>query len=222
MLRTSHAAAGQAAGDIDPIVEAKRRMADSQLRAAGGREAREPDGALVGLTVAVGVFEIQNFRRAGDDQSAAPRHHAVGKGQARGELRSLIVATVAIGIGEPCDATQRRFARRPDRSDGATIFGHVEKPMLIERHRDRTIDQGFGRDKLYAHARPPGKRLARLLCCEWASNRQLSGASRTRIRRVTQGLREQTSNREADQRATRMAKRMAELANRGYKVQPGR
>ena len=81
-------AAGQAAGEVDPVVDREGRVADAELGAPGRREAGEEDPALVGLAVAVGVAEVEDVRGAGDDQAALPGHDAVGEGRAPRRTRS--------------------------------------------------------------------------------------------------------------------------------------
>ena len=114
------------------------------------------------LTIAVGVLEIQDVRRAGDDQPALPRHDAVGKRQSVGEIGALLEAAVAVGVLEHRDPPRRRLAFcRAGRI--AAILGDEQSPALVEGHRHGTVDERLGGDQLDAQARGKLKRVERLL-----------------------------------------------------------
>src|SRR3954462_4995240 len=85
-------------------------MADAQLRGAARRKSGKEDLLHIGAPIPIGVFQIEDIGRAGDDQSAFPWHETVGKSKAIREYGSFLVASIAIRILQHGDQTHRRFA----------------------------------------------------------------------------------------------------------------
>src|SRR5439155_15790213 len=92
-------AAALAVRDGDPVVDPEGRMADAELWIPGG-EALEERLADVGLAVAVGILQIEDVRRRGDDDAALPWSDAVGHEESVGEDRARFVEAVAILVLE--------------------------------------------------------------------------------------------------------------------------
>src|SRR5262249_18655833 len=98
--------AAQAVGDVNPAIDAKDRMIDSQLRILSG-ETLEQHLALIGLPIAVGVFEVENVRRRRHDDAALPRHQSIGEQQLVGKDGAVLVEAIAVAVFENLDTPFR-------------------------------------------------------------------------------------------------------------------
>src|SRR5438132_6455019 len=95
--RTVDFSARQPAGDIDPVVGAEYRMADAKLTGIAGVEAGENNLAHIRVAITLSILQINNVGGAGDENATAPRHDAVGEGEAVGEDGAFVVTTIAVG-----------------------------------------------------------------------------------------------------------------------------
>ena len=152
VLGRNHFSAHETRRDVDFSVEPEHRAAHAQLRGLARIETREHDAALIGNAVAIVILEINNIRRARDEDSAAPNRDAVGITQSGRELRALVEAPVAIGVLQQRDAPQARRGLAVDRIGIAAPLDDVEPAALVERHRHRRDDERLGGDELDARA----------------------------------------------------------------------
>ncbi len=142
----------QSAGDINPIVDAQRRMAAAELCAAGRAQAGEHDAPHVGPAVAVAVGQEQHLGGTGDQQSVAPRHQTVRKREPGGKIGPRVVLAVAVAIFEQRDPPQRRLAGGgPGRI--ATILGHEQPAAGVEGQRTRAFHQRLDGHELQSQPR---------------------------------------------------------------------
>src|SRR5258706_9639811 len=94
----SDLAARQSACEVNPAIDPQGWMTDAQLSAAVGGKPGEDYEANVGAPIAIGIFEIKQVGRAGDEQAALPGHEAIGESQSFGEDSALVQAPIAIGV----------------------------------------------------------------------------------------------------------------------------
>ena len=159
--RTVDDATAEAVGRINPMVEPEREAVDPRLVVLGV-ETREHLSDHVRSTVAIGILTVENVRCGADQSALSPRQNARGKRNAVHEHRGLIVATVAIRIGEHPDPS----ARFPFSIDALWVVAHLDDPQTpvgAEFDRDRIQYQRFGCDELHGEARPGPQRGERLL-----------------------------------------------------------
>jgi hypothetical protein len=124
-------------------------VAESNLRRAIRVEAGQHDAPLVGDAVAVRVFQVQKIRRHGHEHTAVPWHDPVGVRQRSREIRTPVVAAVAVGIGEKGDdALRRRRTRALERIRIAAILGDLHAAALVERDRYRTLYERLRRNEI--------------------------------------------------------------------------
>ncbi|TAJ10710.1 MAG: hypothetical protein EPO68_14955, partial [Planctomycetota bacterium] len=83
---------------VDPAVGPPAQIADRRVRVAVA-EAAEQHALLVGDVVAVGVDEVQDLRRCGDDHSLLVQHERGDEVKALEERLARVVATVAVRVG---------------------------------------------------------------------------------------------------------------------------
>ena len=119
------------------------------------RVARAPAGekraALVGLVVAVGVFEEQRVRRLHDDDAAIRENKSGGNAQLVCEHRELVRPPIALGVLANHDA----IVARAGRLHFVRIIhglGDPQPPAFIPRHRDGLLDLRIGGPELRREA----------------------------------------------------------------------
>src|SRR5439155_12416837 len=137
--------AGQSAGEIYPVVGAKCRMADAKLTGVAGIEAGENNLAHIGAPVAIGILQINEVGRAGDEQAAAPRHDAVREGEAVGKDSASVVMAIAVGIFEERDDSGGRLAGT-GACGIASILHDKQSSQFIEDHGHWINDNWLGSD----------------------------------------------------------------------------
>ena len=132
-------------GEIEPAIGAPTRTVDVVVGVFGA-EAAEDDAALVGLAVAVGVAEVEEFGALGDVGAAVAGRDAGGNEQAVGEDRGFVGAAGASGVFEDDDLVGGGLAGLDLRINlGA---GDPEAAGRVEVHVDRFIQQGiFGPER---------------------------------------------------------------------------
>ncbi len=143
---------GPRVGEVDPVVEPEERSIHRVLRVRAG-EAREDDATHVGAAVAVGVLEVKEIRRRGDEHAPFPSHHAGRQHQALRKDTTPIEPAIAIRVFEQADAARRPRVER--------IPGHLhdkEAAGLVDVHRHRARDVRLARDR---RDRVPGFELDR-------------------------------------------------------------
>ena len=148
--------------DVQPIVESPTEAVEQALDVAGA-EAGKDEFLLVRIlgidaAVAVGVFEIENVRRVGDEQPAVERKEGRRPEQAVDEDGALIELAVAVEVVEHADARVLAVAV-------LAIAAHLadeEPAVLVELHRDGAIHQRLGGDLFELKTRGDGKRLHRV------------------------------------------------------------
>ena len=95
-----------AVGHVDPAVEViaeavGQRIADAEPQPA------EDNRAPVGASVAIGVLEEDDLRRGQHEDAVAPRQHAGGVAEIRGEDCRAVRQAVAVGISQPAHGAAR-------------------------------------------------------------------------------------------------------------------
>ena len=101
----------------------------------------------VGAPIAVGVAQIENVGRGGNEDAVLPSRHSVGKREAVGEDRDMLEASVAIAVLQQLDASLGLCMER--------VVAHLDDEqaaLFVERHRHRVDDVGLGGDQLDAKA----------------------------------------------------------------------
>ena len=153
VFRRGHRAAVEATREVDPAVRAERGMTEANLRGAGGVETGQHDAPLVGDSVPVGVLQVQQVGRHRHEDAAVPHHQAVGIRQARGKVRTRVVAAIVVGVGQQRDDTAGRFGGLPLEGIGvATVLRDEEPAALVERNRDGILHERLRRDEIDAIA----------------------------------------------------------------------
>ena len=128
-------AAEDAARTVEPIVESPPQAVHAGLSVVRFESGKQ-HLARLGLAVAVGVFEVDDVGRVANDGAFLPDEHVGGKLQAIAEGRRLVVAAVAVAIGQHLDA-----AVGSEFVVGVTIVvGHLGDPhpavgTKVDRHR---------------------------------------------------------------------------------------
>ena len=132
-------------GEIETAVGAPAERVDVVVRVLGA-EAAEDDAALVGLAVAVGVAQVEEFGALRDVDPAIAGGEPGGDKQAVGEDRGFIGAARAGGIFKDDDFIGGSLAGLNLRINfGAS---DPEATLWVEVHLDRFIEQGiFGPER---------------------------------------------------------------------------
>ena len=143
---------------VDPVVESVNGIVHRVLRIGHG-ESGEHDAANVGLAIAIGIFEVQQVRRVGDQDALLPAHHAGGHGELIGKDSAAVGNAVAVGVFEQLDPTQAllRAKRIP------AILDDKNPAVLVEFHGDRRNDGRFADKRLDTIGRVDLESLERLL-----------------------------------------------------------
>ena len=121
---------------VDPVVHAVERRVHAKL-GVDLREARQQHLPYIRVIVAIGVGEIENIRRAGDDDATLPRQHAMCEVQMIGKYCAFFELSVAIHILEQPNSSQGLLR------DG--VFRHFDDEhaaSLVERQSHRTGHPG--------------------------------------------------------------------------------
>ena len=100
----------------------------------------------VGLAVAVGVLEVEQFGAVGDIGAAVARLDAGGDQQAVGEDRGLVGLAVAVGVFEDEDLVVGLLPRLDLGID--LRAGDPEPPRGVEIHLDRLGEQRVGGEQV--------------------------------------------------------------------------
>lgn len=146
MIRNGHATTGQPACQIDPVVHRERRVAEANLRCPSGVESRQHHSPQVGDAITGRVFQIQQIGRGTDEHAAVPWHDAVRKGEIAGKVRSLVEASIAVGILEQGnDALRSRRSRAFQRTWISATLNDIHPAAVVERDRNRGFDQRLRR-----------------------------------------------------------------------------
>ncbi len=147
ILRRGDGAVAPFVGRIDPVVHAQSQVRDPRL-VIHSRKTGINHLARIGLAVAVVVLHVKNVRRAGDQQSAFPRHQPAYRQNLIGENRVLFELAVAVGVFQHPYARARRLAL--GRVVGIVAhLSHVNAAVLIEGHLHRIGDVGLGREHFH-------------------------------------------------------------------------
>ena len=116
--------------------------------AAGERLAREPLDSLVGHAVAVGVGQFPDGGRRGDIERAVVPHRSLGEHHLVGEDGPLVEFSVAVAVFQPDDPVGFFRELLLDVVVGAGGVGDIQTSLVVERGRDRAVDQRWPRDPL--------------------------------------------------------------------------
>ena len=176
-----------AIGKINPVVEGERRTVDEMLgRSLLPIESGQHDPPNVRAAIAIGIFQVQDVRGAGDEHPAAPGQNAAGKVDAGGILVAAVEITIAIRILEQRDAAEGRFALR-NLIGIAAAFGDEHATLFIK-------SDGHGRDDEWLRGSQldpqPGfnfERGQRLLRRKGTGDRDGSGGRQARQQRQRSG-----------------------------------
>ena len=142
---------------VDLVVEPERQVVHSSLLVLGA-EPGEDLAADVGDVVAVGVLEVPDVRRRRDEDASLPGRDTGGPHELVGHDVALVEPAVAVGVAKPAHGAQRVLAG-PGLVRVVDHLGDVQITVLVERRRDRAVNQGFGGDRLEMET---GDRLERL------------------------------------------------------------
>ena len=146
---------------VDLVVEPQGQVVQHRLLVLGA-EAGEDLAADVGPVVAVGVLQVPDVRRRGDEDAALPGRDAGGPEQPVGED----VRSRRTGRRRRCRAAggPRPAASLPGLGLYGIVahLGDVEVAVLVEGRGDRAVDQRLGRDQLHAEPVDGLERLQRL------------------------------------------------------------
>src|SRR5438552_12400161 len=96
---TPNNAAQQTIRAVNPIVQPEAQAVHPRLVVSRGK-AREELFDHVGVTVAVGIFRIQDIRRSANQRAFAPGRHAGGEREIIQEYGCFVVDAIALGIFE--------------------------------------------------------------------------------------------------------------------------
>ena len=105
--------------------------------------------AHIGPEIAVGVLQVPDVGRRGDEHASFPGCDARRPEQAVGEDVALIEAAVAVGVAQQPHSSQRRLAG-PGLVGIIAHLGDVEVAVGVEGRGDRALHQRLGRDQLHA------------------------------------------------------------------------
>ena len=167
-LQAAHLAAEQPAAPVQPAVQPPGEAVQPRLKIMP-RKARHIRPHDVGAPITIGILGVEQVRRGADERAFAPWHHAGRERNAVEEQRRLVVASVAIAVGENLDATTRREAARrlPDRLailapdldrrfETAWVvihLAHPQPPLRVPINGDRRFNQRFACDEFHDHLR---------------------------------------------------------------------
>ena len=165
------AAVGAGVGAIDPVIHAEPRVGNAGLL-VHFRKAGVKHLAQIGLSVAVGVFQKQDVRRAGDDQPALPRHESADRQDVFGEDGTAPRLAIAIEVFEHADA---RAGRLSGRGVVGIVehFGHVDLAVLVEGHFDGAHHIGLGGEEFGVEVFAEVHRLQGFPGASWRDPRDL-------------------------------------------------
>ena len=107
---------------------------------------------VVRLALPLGVAQMHDLRRHGDDGAVLPQQQAVGEQQIVGPGRRGLEEAVAVLVFEDADAVRPVFAF--GRAVG--IIAHLDDPepaVGVESHGDGAFDLRLGGDQFDAQAR---------------------------------------------------------------------
>ena len=141
----------RALAPVNPPVTAKVRPVQI-VGTAGERLALEPLLPLVGHAVAVGISQPPNARGRGDVKRTVVPKRALGEHHFVGEHDGVIELPVAVAILQAYDAVRLFRELFLDRIIRAGRVGDVQPPLLIERGRNRTVNQRRPGDSLHREA----------------------------------------------------------------------
>ncbi len=158
--------------EIQPAVGADDHRVGRVMRIFG-RDPLEQANLDVGLVVAVGVFEKQNFRRGRDQHAAPPEFESGDAVQAVGEHDQAIGFAVAVVVGQDDQFVLQRLLGVPVRIGGPG--GGPQASVGVDRHLHRLDQIGkllFGGEQIDLHScgelhfadrhpRPPGRDIFR-------------------------------------------------------------
>ncbi len=149
--------------DVDRLVEVQHSVVAPTKRVQNvvrvlGAEARQHDAADVGLAVAVGVLEVQQFGAVGHVDAAVARLDAGGNQQTVGKDGGLLGAAVAVGVVEHQNLIVRFLARLDLRINLAA--GDPQPALSVEIDVDRLGQQRIGGVQVDLEAVGDLKRLA--------------------------------------------------------------
>ena len=142
-----HASAGAAGGAVDAVIEPPAEGVDQALHVAAA-ETGEDLATDVGRPVAVGVFEVVNVRRGGDEHAAVVADHGRGPGELVDVDAGAVEAAVAVGIGEHADFAQQI-------AGVFAVAAHADQEHAargVEGDGDGVGQQRFGSDEIDAVA----------------------------------------------------------------------
>lgn len=132
-------------GDIDFAVESEAGMIGAELGVLLG-EALEPGLMEVGGAVAVGVLEVGNFSREGDDGAPFPGEEAGDEEEFVREDFGGFIQAIAVLVRE--DADPREGWLTGGGAEG--VIGHFDDPeiaVFVEGDGDGVDDLRFGSDE---------------------------------------------------------------------------
>ena len=108
-----------------------------QLLDVGKDEPGEEHLFLVGDTVSVGVAQVNDVGRHGDNDATAPREDPHGKTEALGEKRGLFVAAVPVGILQQANGARTDLPGADALVGVASHLGDIHPPRFIESGTNR-------------------------------------------------------------------------------------
>ena len=156
---------------INPVVHAEAKICNARLRIVAHGKSGKEHFAPVRLPVAVGVFEIEDVRRGGRDQSALPRQEARDLLQAVGKDRGAVDAPVIVRVDQKPDAAFRLLSGgRVERV--VEHLGDEGPALLVEDQFDRVDHVRFSRKEFHAEA------FVNLKASERLFRRERAGAAR--------------------------------------------
>src|SRR5262249_4291717 len=150
--------------EIDPVIETVDWVVDRVLRIGDG-ESGQYYSPSVRLAVAVGIFQVDDIGRIGDQHPFFPAHHAGRHGQLVCEDRAPVGPAVTVSILEQDDSADLAF----DIQRVSGILDHIDSTVFIELHRDRAADVRLGDVGVDAEPRLDSERFQRVLrTVRWA------------------------------------------------------
>jgi hypothetical protein len=145
---SSEFASNETGGEVNPSIGSKHRLVHAELSALCRVKTRDPNFALIGFSITVGVFQKQQVRRSGDEKSASKRKHAVGESEPGSIDGALIHHAVLICVFQENDVSKSASVARI-----AVVFGDIQAVRAIESERAGGAYQGFGCDEFDGEVR---------------------------------------------------------------------